>query len=196
MKILQIIPAQPGWNVAYKKGTCKWSPGHEEAGGVELIPVACWALVQDAQSGGARVVPMTGGDSGAALVPQDVDNNKALGISPPGRRPRDWLPKLRRSEGGTRKIEKTEKSKPRTAAQAATAAEPPKQAAPDKVAAVQEAISASQPEAESLSDAETTIRPAISLTDVMDSSYSVSEAAPATSDEGGIPSGDVLDLDF
>ena len=85
MKFLQIIPAQPGWHVVYKAGGgVESAPGTEESGGVIFVPVACWGLTE-----GGRVVPLTGGNAGAALEGHDPSDG-ALGVAPPGRRPRDW----------------------------------------------------------------------------------------------------------
>ena len=89
--IIQIIPAQPGWHVVYPAGARGPGPGSEESRGVEFVPVACWALVEDAQ-GGRKVVPMAGSTGAGELVCEDAD---AVGVSPPGRRPSDWAPRVR-----------------------------------------------------------------------------------------------------
>jgi len=84
-QIVQIVPAAPGWNAVFRSSEGEPAPGSEVARGGALVPVACWALVED-DEGRRGVLPLTGGDDTAGLVIAD----RALAISPPGHRPQDW----------------------------------------------------------------------------------------------------------
>jgi len=47
-RIVQIIPAQPGWEAVYAL--------NEEDGGIHRAPLVCWALVESGAAGGLRHV--------------------------------------------------------------------------------------------------------------------------------------------
>jgi hypothetical protein len=60
-KILQLVPAAPGWRIGYVAG-----------GKLEMDDVACWALVET-EAGDQKIMPVTRYE-GAELQPEDSDN--------------------------------------------------------------------------------------------------------------------------
>lgn len=176
-KILQIIPAEPGWHVVYEAGAGSSAPGSEESHGIEFVPIACWALFED-ETGRAKVVPLTGGGKNIALVINDPHHPKALGISPPGRRPGDWVTKLapparQTTSRMSRRPKRRPKPVPKKPVEAAEPAPPP---APEPTPA---------PEA----------APQISMEELIQDAPPVPDTPPAAGGLG-IPGGDVLDDDY
>lgn len=71
--IVQIIPAQPGWEAVFALD--------EEDGGIERVPLVCWALVESSSTG-RQVIGMTSKDGTHELM--YVDWGDFLGYSYPG----------------------------------------------------------------------------------------------------------------
>lgn len=167
-QIVQIVPAAPGWNAVFRSSEGEPAPGSEVARGVALVPVACWALVED-DEGRRGVLPLTGGDDTAGLVIAD----RALAISPPGHRPQDWSAAVARPRAG-----KTPTGPRRR---------PPPERRP-----------AAKPRAEAKPQPERRQRPQVDEPVLLDSApeQAASEPAAPPPRDDDIPGGDVLDLEF
>lgn len=87
-RIIQVVAATPRWSVVLAA---------EEPPGVNLLPIAAWALVERAD-GARQVLPMVNLGKGPALSVAGTDGRKVLGILDPGTDARLALGRWRNQE--------------------------------------------------------------------------------------------------